>query len=56
MKKFRKKLIYDFIQHVWSYNWRIHKIRKVISVHTKELKVSSRWWFWVDLEGSVAVG
>ena len=26
------------------------------SVHTKEVKVSSRWWFWVDLEGSVEVG
>lgn len=32
------------------------KYTKSFSVHTKELKVSSRWWFWVDLEGSVAVG
>ena len=26
MKKFREKLIHDFIQHFWSYSWRIHKI------------------------------
>lgn len=32
------------------------KYTKLFSVHTKEVKVSSRRWLWVDLEGSVEVG